>query len=154
MPLHGIKPIALAALLMFAGVALVPAHAANSYCPNPAHQRPAKVPGHLRAAVARAFHVDAAAVRQGAFVRCAGKTAVACLVGANLVCGKADKRRSLPGATAWCRQNPNAKFIPMAATGHATIYNWSCEDGRAVAGKAIATVDRQGYIAQNWKAVR
>ena len=154
MPLHNAKPIALAALLMLGGASLVPAHAAKSYCPNPAHQRPAKVPANLLGAVARTFQVDAAAVRQGAFVRCAGSTVMACLVGANLVCGKADKRRNLPGATAWCRQNPNAKFIPMAATGHATVYDWSCNDGRAVAGKAVATVDRQGYIAQNWKPVR
>ncbi|MEJ2435215.1 MAG: hypothetical protein P8Y53_19470 [Pseudolabrys sp.] len=57
----------------------------------------------------------------------------------------------LKGATAWCRAHPNAKFIPLSATGHATIYNWSCKGRRAVAGKALMAVDHQGYIAGNWK---
>jgi hypothetical protein len=35
----------------------------------------------------------------------------------------------------------------MAATGHATVYEWSCKKGRAVAGKALARVDPQGFIA-------
>jgi hypothetical protein len=42
----------------------------------------------------------------------------------------------------------------MAATGHATIYEWSCKGARAVPGKALVTVDPQGYIADNWKDVR
>jgi hypothetical protein len=43
--------------------------------------------------------------------------------------------------------------IPMAATGHGTIYEWSCNGRRAVAGKAVMTLDPQGYIAENWKAI-
>jgi len=42
----------------------------------------------------------------------------------------------------------------MAATGHATIYEWSCDGRSAVPGKALVTVDPQGYIAENWKDVR
>jgi hypothetical protein len=57
-----------------------------------------------------------------------------CMVGANLVCDKADQRRAA-GAT-WCRENPGATVIPMAATGHATIYEWSCNGRNAVPGKA------------------
>ena len=41
----------------------------------------------------------------------------------------------------------------MFATGHATIYEWSCKRRRAVAGKVVVTVDPQGYIAENWKEV-
>jgi hypothetical protein len=108
---------------------------ADSYCPNPAHSTPAKV------------------VANGAFVRCAGAKLMACAVGANLVCDEADQRRELPGATQWCRDNPRSDSVPMFATGHATIYEWSCKRRRAVPGKVVVTVDLQGYIAENWKEV-
>jgi hypothetical protein len=128
------------------------AHAAD-YCPNPAHETPAEVPADLTAAVAKAFAVDAAAIVGAAYVRCVGPVLMGCYVGANLVCDKADTRRRLHGATKWCRQNPGSDFIPMAATGHATIYNWSCKGTHAVAGKAMQAVDPQGYIADNWKTI-
>jgi hypothetical protein len=131
-----------------------PAAAADPYCPNPTHATPAKVPTDLVAAVAKTFAIDAALVANGAFVRCAGSKLVACSVGANLVCDKADKRRTLPGATAWCRDNPGANVVPMSATGHATIYDWSCKGTGAVRGKTVVTVDPRGYIAENWKEVR
>ena len=106
------------------------------------------------AAVAEAFQIDSPAVRDAAFVRCVGWKLMACYIGANLDCFKADKRHALPGATAWCRENPGSKGIPMSATGHDTIYEWSCKGRRAVAGKAVMTVDPQGYIADNWKEIR
>jgi hypothetical protein len=129
------------------------AAAAAPYCPNPAHARPAKPPSDLTDAVAKAFQIDAAAMDDAAYVRCVGAKLMGCYVGANLVCDKADLRRVLPGASAWCRDNPGAQDIPMAATGHATIYEWSCRGKRAVAGKTIMTVDPQGYIAGNWKEI-
>lgn len=113
-----------------------------------------KVPVELAATVARAFDVSPDVVGAGAVVRCVDGRAMACWVGANLDCGKADMRRKLPGATAFCRENPGADGVPMAATGHATIYDWRCVGSRAVAGKIIAPVDPQGYIADNWKEVR
>jgi hypothetical protein len=103
--------------------------------------------------LAKTFGIDSTVVANGAFVRCVGARLMACAVGANLVCDKADQRRELPGATEWCRDNPRAASIPMFATGHATIYEWSCKRRRAVAGKVVVTVDPQGYIAQNWKEV-
>ena len=78
---------------------------------------------------------------------------MACAVGANLVCDKADQRRELRGATEWCRDNPRSDIIPMFATGHSTIYEWSCKRRRAVPGKLIVAVDPQGYITENWKEV-
>ncbi len=135
-------------------LAAVPVAAqAADYCPNPAHATPADVPADLTAAVAKAFNVDTGAIAGAAYVRCVGPTLMGCYVGANLVCDKADTRRRIPGATEWCRQNPGSQFIPMAATGHATIYDWSCKGTRAVAGKRIVTVDPQGYIADNWKTI-
>ena len=86
-------------------------------------------------------------------MRCAGAKLLACVVGANLNCGKANKRRSLPGASEFCRANPDAQIIPMAATGHDTIYTWRCVGRRAVAVKAVVAVDPDGYDAGNWKEV-
>jgi hypothetical protein len=145
--------LALIAMIAAANVASTQPVRAGSYCPNPAHAVPAKVPPDLVAAVAKTFAIDNAAIATGAFVRCVGAKLMACSVGANLVCDKADQRRELPGATAWCRDNPRSDSIPMFATGHATIYEWSCKRRRAVAGKVVLTVDPQGYIAENWKEV-
>lgn len=149
---HRIMALVLASSIFAVVVPARHAAAAASYCPNPAHAVPVKVPPDLLPAVAKAFQVDPGAARE-AFVRCVGAKLMACVDGANLDCGKADIRRVLPGATAWCRQNPGAANIPMAATGHATIYQWSCKGRRAVAGKALVAVDPQGYIAANWQAV-
>jgi hypothetical protein len=143
-----------AALIGIATAPVQPAAAEQPYCPNPAHAIPAKVPTDLVAAVAETFQIDNAAVRDAAFVRCVGRKLMGCYVGANLDCFKADKRRALPGATAWCRENPESKGIPMSATGHDTIYAWSCNGRRAVAGKAVMTVDSRGYIADNWREIR
>ena len=60
-----------------------------------------------------------------------------CNEGANLPCGKANIRRSLPGATAWCKEKPNSSFIPMVATGHDTIYTWHCVNGVATPGDPV-----------------
>jgi hypothetical protein len=138
-------------LAMIVAFAPSPAAAAEPYCPNRSHASPAKVPAELNAGFATAFQLDAAAVGDGAFVRCAGPKLLGCYVGANLNCFKADRRRMLPGATAFCRDNPGSKGIPAAATGHDTIYDWSCDGRRAVAGKIVLAVDPQGYVADNWK---
>jgi hypothetical protein len=130
-----------------------PAAAAGPYCPNSGHANPGKVPADLAAAVAKTFQIDNTAVRDAAFLRCVGPKLMGCYIGANLDCDKADTSRSLPGATAWCRDNPGSKNIPMSATGHDTIYEWFCKGRRAVAGKAMLTVDPQGYIGENWKEI-
>jgi hypothetical protein len=141
-----------AALIVSVSAPAQPA-AAQSFCPDPAHAEPQKVPPDLLAAVAQAFQIDNAAAGT-AEVRCVGVKVLACYGGANLNCEKADTRRSLPGATAWCRANPDSIGIPMAATGHATIYDWSCQGRRAVAGKVVTALDSQGYVADYWKELR
>jgi hypothetical protein len=131
-----------------------PAMAANgrAYCASAAAPRASiPVPRELEANVAQAFRVPVDLARQAAFVRCAGHRLLACWIGANLNCGKANLSRSLPGANAFCRDNPNADNIPMAATGHDTIYDWRCVGRRAVATKPVVAVDAQGYEARNWK---
>jgi hypothetical protein len=133
-----------------------PASAASgpAYCASSAGSRvPAPVPQDLETDVANTFTVPVDAVRRGGFVRCAKEKLLACLTGANLNCGKANLRRSLPGASEFCRANPDADIIPMAATGHDTIYAWRCIGKRAVAGKAVVTLDPDGYDAGNWREV-
>jgi hypothetical protein len=112
------------------------------------------VPVDLLPAVAKTFDIGVDVARPAATIRCVGSKLMACYVGANLNCGKADTRRSLPGATAFCRDNPGADSIPMVVTGHDTIFDWRCIGRRAVAGKQNMAVDSQGYIAGNWKEVR
>ena len=143
-----------AALIVAAVAPVKPGLAAGAYCPNPDHAAPGKVPADLMGAVATTFQIDTDAVRKAAFVRCAGPKLIGCYIGANLDCDKAATSRSLPGASAWCRGNPGSKIIPMSATGHDTIYEWSCNGRHAVAGKAMVTVDPQGYIADNWREIR
>jgi hypothetical protein len=143
-----------AALIAAAVPPVQPAAAEQSYCPNPAHARPGKVPADLMAGVAKVFQIDNISVSDTALVRCVGRKLMGCYIGANLDCDKADKSRTLPGATEWCRKNPGSKIIPMSATGHDTIYEWSCNGRRAVAGPAMMTVDSRGYIADNRKEIR
>ncbi|HWG06039.1 MAG TPA: hypothetical protein VG271_13580 [Beijerinckiaceae bacterium] len=130
------------------------AQGAAAYCSGGGGKADArKTPSDLVAAVAKTFGIDADMARAASYVRCAGHQLLACSVGANLDCGKADVRRSLSGAAAFCRSNPGSADIPMVATGHATIYDWHCVGHRAVAGKIVSPVDRHGFIAANWKAV-
>jgi hypothetical protein len=128
---------------------------ASTYCAASAgHRAAAPAPEDLLPAVAKAFHIGADVARQATTIRCAGSKLLACYVGANLNCGQADTRRSLPGATAFCRDNAGADSIPMVATGHDTIFDWRCVGRRAVAGKQNMAVDPQGYIALIDRAMR
>ncbi len=140
-------------LLLLASAASMGAANAAGYCPNPAHTRPEKVPAELVPALAAAFSVGKDMARDGGVVRCVGRKLMGCVVGANLNCGKADVRRTSFGAAAWCRSHPGATDIPMAATGHDTIYAWSCKGHNAVPGKAVVKVDRLGFVANNWKEI-
>ncbi|WP_374544787.1 hypothetical protein [Rhodoblastus sp.] len=137
--------------LFFAG-ALNVAYA-DDYCAGGAGRSEAvNTPPQLAARVAATFGISVEMARDATMVRCVGTKLLTCWVGANLNCGKADKRRALPGAKAYCRQNPGSDSIPMAATGHDTIYEWRCAGRRAVAGKVITAVDAQGFVAENWRA--
>ncbi len=147
---------AIVAALAFGALHAVPVSAAagRATCSAGAGPRsPVPVPRNLEADVARTFGLRVDVVRGGAFVRCSGTKLLACAVGANLNCGKANTRRSLPGASEFCRANPDADNIPMATTGHDTIYAWRCAGRRAVAANAVAAVDPDGYDAGNWRDV-
>ena len=124
----------------------------RSYCAKAGDDdRVRAAPASLAPAIKRLFNVSGAYALQTTNYRCAGGKVMLCNVGANLPCGKANLSKSLPGARAWCKDNPNSNFIPMAATGHDTIYNWHCANGVAVAGAPFAKVDARGFFVDYWK---
>jgi hypothetical protein len=84
--------------------------------------------------------------------RCVAGRVLVCTVGANLPCGKADSSRvPTKGMARWCRDEPNAEFIPAVATGHDTIYGWRCRAGEpAIVGQTLH-VDPRGFVAEYWR---
>jgi hypothetical protein len=110
-------------------------------------------PGSLVGQVAAAFgvHMPPAEMAAQTVIRCENGLVLACMTGANLNCGKADVSRTSAGGNTWCQQHPNASFIPMFATGHATIYVWRCDGTRAVPERQAQAVDAQSYVAGNWR---
>jgi hypothetical protein len=90
-------------------------------------------------------------IKKSTSFRCMNGKVWLCNYGANLVCGKANASRTSAGAADFCRQNPSADVVPMAATGHDTIYQWKCVGNEASISKQVETVDPRGFITENWK---
>lgn len=89
---------------------------------------------------------------QGMFWRCMDGKVYGCFVGANLPCESKANVNKIPTAemNQFCQQNPTADFLPMAVTGHDTVYNWACKNGIAVPGQQVSQVDARGYIQSIW----
>ena len=85
--------------------------------------------------------------------RCMSGRVWICNYGANLPCWKADVSRTSKGGDAFCADNPNSDMIPMAATGHGTIYEWRCRGRKAVVKGQPLSIDRRGFVAEMWKAL-
>ena len=84
--------------------------------------------------------------------RCAEGRVLVCTTGANLPCGQASTSRTPgPGVVAWCRDHPNAAFIPAVATGHDTIFAWRCQGSTPQIDRQMLEVDPQGFVSQYWK---
>jgi len=111
-------------------------------------------PASLEGALKRLFNISGKYALESSYYRCADGKVMLCTVGANLPCGKADMSTMLPQADAWCRDNPNSTFIPMAVTGHDTPYNWRCAGRKAKAGAPVAKIDAKGFFVDNWKELR
>lgn len=86
------------------------------------------------------------------FWRCMDGRVYACNTGANLPCQeKADESRTASaGMIDYCQTNPVTDHIPAFVTGRATIYLWSCTDGKPVVVRALTKPDARGYIANVW----
>jgi hypothetical protein len=87
--------------------------------------------------------------------RCMGKKVMVCNFGANLPCdAKANtSKEPSPGMADYCKANPEVDFIPMAVTGHETIYSWRCNQGVPTLLDQIAHVDASGYLQEIWYPV-
>ena len=94
---------------------------------------------------------SASFIMESTVARCMDSRVWLCNHGANLVCDKANVSRNSPGASAYCRQNPNAESVPMAATGHATIYSWRCVGFDAAIDRQFDAADSRGFLGANWK---
>jgi hypothetical protein len=108
-------------------------------------------PPGLLPAIHRLFHISGGYALHSTYFRCASGNVLLCTVGANLPCGKANTSNDLPAATQWCESHPDSDFIPLAVTGHDTIYTWRCIGGRAQAGAPIAKLDPRGFFDKYWK---
>jgi hypothetical protein len=111
------------------------------------------LPRELKSAAAAALGLpDGAADSAGYFWRCMDGAVYVCAVGANIPCqSRADAGRRNAGAEAYCREKPDAEFVPAYATGRRTIYQWRCVSGTAMRGKAAMRVDRRGFQAEFWR---
>lgn len=113
------------------------------------------IPITLVPAARRLFSFSADApdkyIQKSTSFRCMAGKVWLCNTGANLVCGKADTSRTSAGAADFCKQNPGSDVVPMAATGHDTIYEWKCVGTKAVISKQVETVDPRGFLTENWK---
>jgi hypothetical protein len=85
--------------------------------------------------------------------RCYQGAVMGCAVGANLNCGKANVSTRSQGGDEFCRANSNAQNIPMAATGHDTIFSWRCAGTQAVPVRKFSPVDDRGFEIMNWKVL-
>lgn len=116
------------------------------------------VPDALIPIARRIFDVSAETsdsdVQASTSVRCMNGIVWICSYGANLICEKADVSRDSPGAEKFCSQNPGSAGVPMSATGHATVYDWTCVGRKAHIARRVLSVDARGFIADNWKPLQ
>ena len=142
-------------------VGLSTAHAedAQAYCAKVGDDDSVKtIPANLVAQARKLFYrsseeISDAQVRDSTSFRCMSGEVWLCNYGANLVCDKANVSRVSPGASAFCKENPGSDVVPMAATGHDTIYSWECAGNKARITAQVVKVDPRGFIAENWKQI-
>jgi hypothetical protein len=153
---HAAFLAAIAGAVMIASMGTARAQDVQSHCARVTDDdRVRHIPAALVPAARRLFSFSADTpsgyVRKSTTFRCMEGKVWLCNYGANLVCEKADTRRTSAGAADFCKQNPGSDVVPMAATGHDAIYDWKCVGNKAVISKQIETVDPRGFIAGNWK---
>lgn len=87
--------------------------------------------------------------------RCMGARVYACNFGANLPCDSKAETDKTPtqAVTDFCKNEPDAEFIPMAVTGHATVYNWRCTKREPAIVEQVVQPDAQGYLSNIWYPV-
>jgi hypothetical protein len=81
--------------------------------------------------------------------RCMDDRAYVCEIGNGFSCERPSTDRHNLGANRWCRENPGSDSVPMAASGHGTIYGWKCLGKRAVVD-CTQRLDERGFRAEMW----
>ena len=146
----------IALMLLFAG--MVRAETAREYCARVGNDDTLQaLPRALVPQAVRLFGLQRMPEQQvlrGTVIRCMDHAVWACNHGANLPCGKANTRDTLPVEGAgWCRKFPNANFVPAYISGHDSVYRWRCRDGKPVASGPLARTDARGFLTRYWKRV-
>lgn len=169
------SPVALAAFVGVASAALAgegrtaPAETWSdpfAYCaavgtidaPDARYTGPA-VPEAVARGLQQAFGVASSApletFERGTSWRCLDGALYACNVGANLPCD--EKPAADPAVSdamrSFCAESPGSDVIPMYVTGHATIYDWSCDGKEPRRGRRVAELDPRGYVASIWHRI-
>lgn len=111
-------------------------------------------PRSLARDIRRLFDISASYALASAYYRCADGEVRLCTVGANLPCGKANTSAVLPAATQWCETHENSDVIPLAVTGHDTLYSWRCAGRLAKPGAPVGKLDARGFFAEYWKTLQ
>ena len=146
--------IALAALTSCSAPAGASAEDLRAYCARVGDDdQPKPIPPRLVSQALRLFYlkpIDPEQVEKSTVYRCMRGALWLCNYGANLSCAKADVSRVSKGAEAYCKEFPGSAVVPMAATGHDTIYSWKCV-GKEPRITASEKVDERGFIANQWK---
>ncbi len=88
--------------------------------------------------------------------RCMDSKVYVCNFGANLPCDSKANTDKTPtqAMNDYCKANPNSDFLPMAVTGHDTVYSWRCTQDTAAVVNQVANVDAAGYIKEIWYPVQ
>ena len=89
---------------------------------------------------------------QNSYWRCMGGKVYGCFVGANIPCwDKANTDRTPTAAeTDFCKAQPNVDGIPAYVTGHETVYEWRCTQGKPEIVRQVLQVDGRGFAKDFW----
>ena len=111
------------------------------------------MPDPVVAALRKATGASAdAPLAQGSFWRCMGSKVYGCFIGANIPCQEKANTDKNPTAEEidFCKAQTSADVIPAAVTGHSTVYEWRCTDGKPTIVSQVLQVDARGYPTQFW----
>ena len=93
---------------------------------------------------------NAATLKTGV-VRCMGGRLFGCIIGANQPCDRMNVARRNAGADSFCRDNPDATVVPLAASGHDSLYDYACAGSHAVVTRTQYRVDARGFAVGLWR---
>ncbi len=88
-----------------------------------------------------------------AHIRCMDGRLLACFTGANLPCSRMDSKQQNEGASAYCKDNADAPFVPAFATGHDSAYAYRCVGGQALVTGETFKIDPRGFATSLWAPI-